>query len=143
MVMGIIMLIWFQFNKTEFVTYGALTYLIISQSLRRTITREHRKGMDKIKLEDFENAIPHFENSYEFFKRHHWLDKYRYLTLLSSGKMTYKEMALNNIAFCYGQMGNGEVSKEYYERTLNEFPQSGIAKAGLRLLNSMLNEKGT
>ena len=45
-------------------------------------------------------------------------------------------MALNNIAFCYGQLGDGEKAKEYYERTLNEFPDSGIARAGLRLLNS-------
>jgi hypothetical protein len=44
-------------------------------------------------------------------------------------------MALNNIAFCYGQLGNGNLSKEYYQKTLDEFPESGLAKAALRLLN--------
>ena len=115
LVMGIIMFIWYQFNKSDFFIYGAITYLIMSQLLRRTIAKEHRKGMVKVKIEDFENAIPHFERSYEYFKRNEWVDKYRFLTLLSSGKMTYKEMALNNIAFCYGQIGKGKISKEYYE----------------------------
>ncbi|MFN0204053.1 MAG: tetratricopeptide repeat protein [Bacteroidia bacterium] len=142
-VMALIMLIWYQFEKANFVAYGALTYLLISQVLRRTIPNEHRKGMTKVRREQFEEAIPHFENSYEFFKKHDWIDKYRFLTLLSSGKMSYKEMALNNIAFCYGQIGNGKTSKAYYERTLKEFPESGIAKAGLRLLNSMSNENET
>jgi hypothetical protein len=54
--------------------------------------------------------------------------------------MSYKEMALNNIAFCYGQLGKGKLSKEYYEKTLDEFPESGIAKAGLRLINSVSTE---
>ncbi|MCZ4408797.1 hypothetical protein O3Q51_08260 [Cryomorphaceae bacterium 1068] len=140
LVMGIFMLIWYQFDTSAFILYGAATYLILSQFLRQTIAKEHRKGMASVKREDFKNAIPHFEQSYAFFKKYDWVDKYRFLTLLSSGKISYKEMALNNIAFCYGQMGNGKASKEYYERTLKEFPESGIAKAALRLLNSMSNE---
>ena len=55
--------------------------------------------------------------------------------LLSSSRITYKEMALNNIAFCYGQIWHCDKSREYYERTLNEYPDSGMAKAGLRFLN--------
>lgn len=141
LVMGIIMLIWYQYNKSDFLLYGAVTYLVISQLLRRIVAKDHRKGMSKVKLEKFEDAIPHFEKSYEFFKTNDWVDKYRFLTLLSSGRMTYKEMALNNIAFCYGQIGDGKLSKEYYERTLDEFPNSGMAKAGLRLLNSMVNKE--
>ena len=51
--------------------------------------------------------------------------------------MTYQEMSLANIAFCYGQNGNGKKSKEYYIRTLKEFPDNGLAKASLRMLNSV------
>ena len=142
-VMGFIMLVWYQFEKSNFILYGAITYLIISQVLRRTISKEHRKGMVKIKQEKFDEAISNFERSYEFFKQNDWIDKYRFLTLLSSGKMSYKEMALNNIAFCYGQIGNGKLSKEYYKRTLDEFPESGMAKVGLRLLNSMIEDGET
>ena len=141
LVMGIIILIWYQFNKSDFIIYGAITYLVISQLLRRTITNEHGKGMVKIKRKEFEAAIPHFKKSYEFFKKNDWIDKFRFLTLLSSGKMEYKEMALNNIAFCYGQTGNGQMSKEYYEKLLEEYPNNEMAKIGLRFLNSISKEE--
>ncbi len=45
-------------------------------------------------------------------------------------------MALLNIAFCYGQSGNGKRSKEYYEKTLREFSNSEIAKASLQMFES-------
>ncbi|MEM7571703.1 MAG: hypothetical protein AAF433_02330 [Bacteroidota bacterium] len=138
--MGLIMLIWYQFTETEFILYGALTYLVLSQLLKRLIPRAHRRGMASVKAEDYHNAITHFQNSYDFFNKNDWIDRYRYLTLLSSTKMSYREMALNNMAFCYGQIGDGQTAKAYYERTLAEYPESGMAKAGLRLLNSMAAE---
>ncbi len=45
-------------------------------------------------------------------------------------------MALINIAFAYGQMGNGERAKEYYERARREFPQSAMAQAALNMIRS-------
>lgn len=90
--------------------------------------------MQMVNQQKFPDAVTYFENSYNFFNRNSWIDKYRFATLLSSSKMSYKEMALNNIAFCYAQSGNGVKSKEHYEKTLLEFPNSGIAKAGLNVL---------
>lgn len=136
-VMGLIFLIWWKINPDRAVINGAITYLIISFSLRRIVARDHRKGMQFVKAQNFESAIPLFEKAYDFFNRNDWVDKYRYLTLLSSSRISYKEMALINIAFCYGQLGNGQKAKEYYERTLNEFPDSGIATASLNMLNAM------
>lgn len=140
-IMGLLILFWYQFNQQDFIIYGAVSYLILSYFLRNSIPKDHRSGMKKVKAEDFENAIPDFEKSYEFFKRNDWIDKYRFVVLLSSSRITYKEMALNNIAFCFGQIGQGDKSREFYERTLKEYPDSGIAKAGLRLLNSIKENK--
>ena len=95
--------------------------------------------MKKVKNGDFKEAISDFMKSYEFFDKNNWIDKYRFLTLLSSSKMSYKEMALNNIAFCFSQIGNGVKAKEFYEKTLKEFPESGLAKAGLNMMNSINN----
>jgi tetratricopeptide (TPR) repeat protein len=136
LVMGLIFLIWYQFTQTQHILGGALTYLALSQVLRRTVAREHRSGMSKVKAMNFEEAIPYFERSYEFFQKYDWVDKYRYVTVLSSAGMAYKEMALNNIAFCYSQIGNGKLAKEYYERTLAEYPDNSIALAALNLINS-------
>ena len=93
----------------SYLLFGALIYLAISFLLRF--------------------GIP-------FFKRNAWIDKYRYIILLSSSRVSYTEMALLNIAFCYGQSGDGKRSKEYYKKTLSEFPDSEIAKASLRMYKS-------
>lgn len=137
MFMGLLTLISWLISPEDAMLHGAIAYLLISFTVRTLIPKDHRIGVKNVKSSQFERAIPHFEKSYEFFKKNDWVDKYRFLTLLSSSRMTYKEMALNNIAFCYGQIGKGKKSKEYYEKTLVEFPDSGMAKAGLRLLNSM------
>lgn len=136
MVMGLLVLIWYSLQVEDFVWWGVISYLILSYSLRRLIASEHRQGMMLVKQEKYREAIPHFENSYSFFKQHAWLDKYRYLTLLTSSKISYREMALVNAAFCHGQLGEGQESKGYYERVLQEFPENGIALAALRLINS-------
>ena len=46
-------------------------------------------------------------------------------------------MGLCNIAFCYSQTGNGQKAKEYYQQTLKEYPDNGMAVAGLNMLTSM------
>ena len=51
--------------------------------------------------------------------------------------MTYKEMGLCNIAFCYSQTNDGQKAKEYYEKALSEFPENGMAIAGLNILNAL------
>jgi Tfp pilus assembly protein PilF len=50
-------------------------------------------------------------------------------------------MGLCNIAFCYSQTGNGLKAKEVYTQTLQEYPENGLANAGLNMLTSL--EKST
>lgn len=90
-----------------------MSYLLLSFCLRSLLLQEHRAGMKLTKKERFTEAIQHFEKSYEFFTRHTWMDKYRYLALLSSGRLSYREMALINIAFCSGQAGDGIMARGY------------------------------
>jgi len=125
---------WMGFNN--FVIPGALMYLAISLPLRFGVPHHHRKGIALFKKGLFEDAIPFFENSYSFFKRNSWIDKYRYVILLSSSQISYTEMALLNIAFCYGQSGDEKKSKTYYEKTLAEFPDSEIAKTSLQMFQA-------
>lgn len=56
--------------------------------------------------------------------------------MLSSSRISYTEMALANIAFCYGQLGEGAKSKEYYENILKEFPDSQIAIVSLKMFDA-------
>lgn len=139
LVIGIIIFTWNLYYPNYSTLLGCLTYIIISYTLRTQIPKPHTKGMKLVKSGDFEKAIPYFEKSYDFFQDNIWVDKYRFLTILSSSKMSYQEMSLVNIAFCYSQIGNGEKSKEFYLRTLKEFPENSIAITSLRMLNSVQN----
>jgi tetratricopeptide (TPR) repeat protein len=87
-------------------------------------------------------ALPLFEKSVAYFSKNRWIDKYRFITLLSSSGLTYREMGLCNIAFCYSQTGNGLKAKEVYTQTLQEYPENGLANAGLNMLTSLeIHEK--
>jgi len=136
-IMGIIILIWHILYPQEALLYGVGTYLLLSFSLRSIIPRDHRKGIKKSDSAEYQEAITHFQKSYDYFKKNEWIDKYRFIALLCSSNISYREMALANIAFCYSQIGEGEKVKEYYEKTLKEFPDSKIAKTALNLINSI------
>ena len=115
---------------------GALAYIGTSVVLRRTIAQHHRKGISHLKIGEFGPALEMFEQSYEFFNSYGWVDDWRYITLLSSSRISYREMALLNMAYCYGQLGEGARSREYYQKTLNEFPDSAMAMAAIEMLDS-------
>jgi tetratricopeptide (TPR) repeat protein len=134
--MGLLIYIFHLLELGDAFLYGAATYLVLSFGLRNFVAKDHRQGMKLVKQQKFVEAIPLFEKSVDFFTSNAWVDKYRFLTLLSPSKMTYKEMGLCNIAFCYSQTNNGQKAKEYYELTLNEFPENGLATAGLKMINS-------
>lgn len=138
-IMGLMIFFWYQINERKAFLYGAMTYLMTSYLLRSFIPKDHRNGIKKNHSGDFKGAILDFQKSYDFFSRYDWVDKYRFITLLSSSKMSYKEMALTNIGFCYSQIGEGENARQYYERTLKEFPQNGIAISALKMMDSVKN----
>jgi hypothetical protein len=117
--------------------WGAAAYLAYSLSSRQLIPRAHRAGIRLVKQQRFAEAIPKFHESYDFFERHPWVDRFRSLVLMSPSAMSYREMALANIAFCYAQLGDGEQSRIFYQKCLKRFPGSGLATAALRMLDSV------
>ena len=118
---------------------AAAIYLVLSYMLRAAIAKDHQKGMHLVKKQEFAEAIPVFESSYMFFMDNPWVDEYRYVILLSSSRMCYREMALCNIAFCYTQIGEGRKAAEFYRQVLQNYPENGLAQAGLKVLQSAQN----
>jgi len=56
--------------------------------------------------------------------------------MMSPSAMSFREMALINIAFAHSQIDNGEKAKHYYQRALDEFPNNGMAIVALRMIES-------
>ncbi len=119
------------------IEFALLLYILVCLVLRYTLTYSHRKGVRCYKKGVYNLAIPEFLKSYDFFTRHNWLDKYRHLFLMSGSRISYKEMALLNAAFCYSQIGEGDKAKEFYEKALAEYPTSQMAQSALNLINSV------
>jgi len=113
-----------------------LVAYLLSWTLRSTLGRHQQRGMQLIRKGDFLNAIPHFEQSYTYFSEKIWLDKWRFVVMLSTSQMGYREMALNNVAFCYSQLGQGEQARDYYHQVLAKYPDNGLAQAALRMLDA-------
>lgn len=134
--MGLLILGFYLLRSSTPFIYGTITYLAISNGLRTFIPRHHLQGMKLVKAQKFAAAIPFFEKSYAFFSRNVWVDQYRFLTMLSASGMSYREMALCNIGFCYSQIGEGKKAIDYYTRTLEVFPENGLAQAALRMLGA-------
>ena len=116
-----------------------ITYLFLSVTLKFSISHNHRKGIALFKVGKYEQAINEFQKSYSFFSKYTWIDKYRFITLLSSSKISYREMALLNVAFCYSQIGDGKKSKDYYLKTIEQFPNSEMANTSLKMIESIEN----
>ncbi|MBL7937867.1 MAG: hypothetical protein JNL43_00790 [Flavobacteriales bacterium] len=114
--------------------FGMVAYLLLSITLRLSLTAHHRKGIQDVKAGLFEKAIPWFEKSVAYFERRPWLDRYRYLLLLSSSAWSYREMGMANRAFCLSQMGRRTEAIAAYEAVLKEFPESTLAIVALRML---------
>jgi hypothetical protein len=79
---------------------GAFAYLAYSIGSRLLIPRDHRAGIKLGRKQQFEQAIPKFQASFDFFNRHAWIDRFRSIVLMSPSAASYREMALANIAFC-------------------------------------------
>ena len=118
---------------------GVAPVFVWSLSSRYLVARHQRRGVRLMKAHEYDAAITSFEASYAFFSNHRWLDRYRAFVLMSSSAIPYREMALANVAFCHSQAGRGAEAKAAYQRTLSEFPSSGLAQAALRLIQSAEN----
>ena len=123
--------------------FGALTHAIVYRAARAMFAREHMRGIRLVRAMKFAKAAPCFEASYAAFNRHPWIDRFRWLMLGTASSMPYREMALCNAAFCYGQVGDGTRATALYEQALHEFPNSVMATAALNLLRSVQNQDAT
>jgi tetratricopeptide (TPR) repeat protein len=111
---------------------GTLSYLIIGFLARLVFTRHHRQGMYLTQEGLYDEAIAEFQRSYDFFSANRWLDWWRYVLMLSSSKMNYREMALINIAFCDIWNERPDDAVRTYLRIVEEFPDNGIAWTAIK-----------
>ncbi len=115
---------------------GWLLVIVYRYIVRYTITRHHVKGLQLVKAQRFSDAAVAFQKSLDFFEGHPNLDKWRSVIFLSPGKYSYREMALLNLGYVYGQIGEGDKAEQCYKKALEMNPRNDAARAALNLLNA-------
>jgi hypothetical protein len=80
--------------------------LVVTYSLgsRMFIARAHRRGMRLSRSQQYAAAIQAYGESYDFFARHTWIDRFRAITMMSPSAISYCEMGLRNIAFSFRKL---------------------------------------
>src|SRR5262245_12935907 len=118
---------WRIFSPSDFWVgsiYGAAAYLVYSFGSKSILLKNHRRGINFAKLGSYRDEILEFQRSYEFLDKHQWLDKYRCIVMLDSSAVSYREMALCNIAYAHAQQQENVQALQCYRRVLEEFPES-------------------
>ena len=129
-------------NYVEKYFSGAtVLYLLYFLIGRFIVPRSHRKGIRLVKENKFKDEIIKFEASYKFFSKYQIVDKFRHLILGTSGSISFREMALCNIAYCFYTIGDLNNSQISYQKALEEFPKSDFAIFGLEIINNAIHEK--
>jgi len=134
-----ILIVYVVLRPQEFVhalMIGCGICLVYSIGSRRIIAAEHRKGIRLVKQGLFREAIEHYRRSHEFFTRHRWVDRYRSIVLMSCSAISYREMALVNMGFCYAQIGEAQKARESYQAALDAFPDSAMAATALKMIET-------
>jgi tetratricopeptide (TPR) repeat protein len=146
LMLAVMFFIWKVFLPDDFLlasAYGAAIYLIYSFGSKAFLLKNHRRGVYLIKLHSYQDAINEFRSSYQFLNKYFWLDKYRFITMLDSSAISYREMALCNIAYSYARLNEKDAALQSYRRAMQEFPESEIAKSGIEYLVSERSLKNT
>lgn len=127
---SILLLIGLFFYVLKIERYWLLSlaiYFLLSGYLKIVIPRLHRKGLYYLRKGEYEGAVYAFQKSYRYFSKHRWIDEYRAFTLFSISYLSYREMALMNIIYCYQQLGKNEDAKRLHKRLSAEFPQNSYS----------------
>ena len=107
-----------------------LLYVLLS---RLVVTGDHQLALWYQAHHDYELAIPRLEASLRWFERHRWLDRLRFLLLLSPTGYGYRELALLGLGHCNAQLGRAE-ARDWYQACLRAYPDNATARAALEIL---------
>ncbi|MCB1160144.1 MAG: tetratricopeptide repeat protein [Leptospiraceae bacterium] len=103
--------------------------------LKYTFLFQYTKGLQVSSEEQFMAAIEHFYKSYLFFRKYHFLDRFRAVFLLNVSSYSYAEMSLCNLGYCYAKLNQYQEADNHYKTCLEINPNNKLASTGLSLLH--------
>ena len=136
LVIGLLCVWMYQYDRQIFFVYAFFLYLLISRILKFSlIPGSTFTGIRWIKNGEFEKALPCLDQDIDYYTRKAWIDRYRYVLMISASPHTYREITLGNKAYCLLRLGRVKESRELYETILSQYPENNNAEAQLAMIN--------
>lgn len=135
-ILGLLCIFFYQLDKKIYFIPAFIVYLLITYLFKILFLPEVlHKGIQFIREAKFGKAIPLIHQSIAYYVKYPWIDKYRYLFMISSSTYTLREMCLCNYAYCSLQIGEITKATQIYEDILKEFPNNINASSMLNTIN--------
>lgn len=117
------------------IVLGVIAYILLALVIRWFTTRHHHRGNAFVRQGRFTEGAFAYQDGYELFARHAWLDEFRFAFMLTHGRFSYREIALLNEAHC--RLWNDEVESavSLYLRTTEEFPANTVAWSAIKMFD--------
>lgn len=131
LIAGIALAIVYFYPATHFVNallLGVAVYIGWQVAAGSFLMVNHVRGMKLMRKKDYPGAIEAFAQSEQFLIANPWIDKYRCLVLLSASGISYREMALYNIAMGYSALGNVTQTRKTLTHFLEVAPRSPLGR---------------
>ena len=133
---GILCLLLYPYNNQIFFVYALFIYLLIHYIAKYSlIPGSTFTGVKLMKEDKYEEAMPFIQRDIDYFTEKAWIDKFRFVLMISTSSRSYREICLCNLAWCLLQTGKVRESKELYERILVQYPENPVAKTQLNTIN--------
>lgn len=143
-VIGILCLCFYPLDKQNFFVIAFAVYLVLTFLARKFFFQNAlHEGIKLIREAKFGEAIPFIEKTIGYYTKHSWIDKYRFLLLISSAKRTIRESSICNLAYCHLQVGDIKKAKEIYHDILIQYPENINAESMLRTINLISLDKAS
>ena len=128
--------LFYRVDERIFFVYAFFIYLLVAYSLKfLLIPGSTFTGVRLMREDRYEEAIPYIDEDVAYFTKRSWIDRYRFLLMISSSPRTYRELCLCNKAWCLLQTGKVKESKALYESVLSEYPGNIVAQTQLNTIN--------
>ena len=122
--------------RGQAIVAGTVVYLVGCRVLRHLLVRDHTRGIRAYREGRFRDAIAHFDASHRFYSAHPRLDASRSIVFGVASRHSYGIIALGNMAYCHGQLGEVAEAAELYERVLKDTPDHTGATASVNRLRT-------
>lgn len=129
------LLIMTGFHEGNALFYAVLFYFIIFYIDRSLLTYKHRMGIRSYRKQRYEEAIEYFRESAAFFKAHPQLDRFRWATLFSISKLSYREIAETNAGFCLFRLERYADAEQAFRRAQEINPDNPMVPPALKALS--------